>query len=160
MWERLPGPSSTPEKAGSVPRGCRREQGEKQLFSCATQGRKREREMSYVRKHLMYVVVLLLIAACSAMSWLAPAFLRRATRLILSPFGMAFQLSTVLFSFLPALGLGWFAWHLLLQRRVRLRKLRRVRIKQGRTKSLLAPPPVFGAACREADHAVERHRPE
>jgi hypothetical protein len=116
--------------------------------------------MSYIRTNRNSILVLLVIAACTLLALLAPAVWHVVARAILSPFGMAFQLTTVLFAFLPALGLAWFAWHLLLRRRVRLRKLRRLRMRQGRTDSLLAPPPIFGAAYKKADHAIDRDRSE
>lgn len=80
--------------------------------------------------------------------------------LMFSPVGLAFQLTTVLFAVLPALGLAWFVWHIVFRRRFRLHRLRRLRVAQGRTTNLLAPPPVFGAACKKADHEIDRNRSE
>jgi hypothetical protein len=76
--------------------------------------------------------------------------------LILSPFGLAVQFTTVLFAILPVAGLSWFVWHLFFSRRFRLQRLRRLRVAKGRTTNLLAPPPLFGAAYKKADHAPDR----
>jgi hypothetical protein len=103
--------------------------------------------MSKTRRWKLIVIVLL--AACLVALALVPAVTNTALRIALAPFNVAFQLTTVLFSALPVLGLAWFAWHLIFKRRVRLMKLRRIRLKQGRCDNLLAPAPIFGAAYKK-----------
>jgi hypothetical protein len=104
-----------------------------------------------------YLVVMLV---WGVLDEIAPGFCRRVEHTLFAPFGIALQLTIVMAALLPVIGLAWFTWHLFFRRRVRLQKLRRIRVRQGRSPNPLAPPPLFGAACKKADDAINRDTSE